>query len=363
MHLLHQALDEDKELQQIVGGLSERTAKNPLKHAIVLDLNPIWLACYRLSEAGLSEDAFFYRFGSLAYRLLQLGGGGGYIDLSRKFSTSHQLTADLFGANLDPSPYLLRIFARPILERGGDGIEYRQRLIQAARETPIPTIVETQEPARLLAAPGDRITSAAPGFGTLGGFVQDTNTKKTFAMTCGHVISTGAASTPSGHLGPCVHAAVPIPLPSGVPCTSSCSFLTDLDVALIDVSGAAVANAASSIAAIIAPGDIVTMNGATSGVRRYEVGGAMVEQTIGGSCWTRLSQFHAPVSVGVLPVAASVAMTPPPDRGDSGAWLLRGAGEWAGMVVAGNALHGYALAGSAIIAQSDKSFGTQLQLA
>ncbi|MHB8269575.1 hypothetical protein [Bradyrhizobium sp.] len=365
MHLLHQALDEDKELQQIVGSLSERIAKNPLKHAIVLDLNPFWLACYRLSEAGLREDTLFYRFPeSLVYAMSGLSGGGGYIDLSREFSTSSQLTEEFFRARLASSPYLLRIFARPILERNGELVEYRQRLVEAARDTPIATIVETQEPAQLLAGSGDRIISASSAYGTLGGFLRDNKSNKTFAVTCGHVISAGAASTTTGYLGPCVHAAVPIPLPSGIPCTSTCGCLTELDVALIDVGGAAVVNVATSIAAILVPKDIVTMKGAKSGrPRRYEVGGAMVEHTIGGSCWSRLSLFQAPVSVGVLPVAVKVGMTPPPDDGDSGAWLVRGGNEWAGMVVAGDALHGFALAGSAIIAQSDRSFGTQLQLA
>jgi hypothetical protein len=116
--------------------------------------------------------------------------------------------------------------------------------------------------------------------------------------------------------------------------------VTQLDVALIDVSGTSVTNLATSIAATVAPGDIVNMNGATSGSRTYEVGGALVEHSIGGSCWDRLFLFHAPVSTGVLPAGVQVALTPPPDDGDSGSWLLRNANEWVGMVVAANPLHG-----------------------
>jgi hypothetical protein len=357
MHLLHRALAEDSRLQDIVANLSGRIAKNPLKHAIVLDLNPFWLASHRLTEAGLSLDLLSYFFSGGP-----LGAGGGYIDLSQQFPRSADLTQTFFGNRKEPySPYMLKIFARPTPD--GQFTEQRQHLVGVARETPIATIVETQEPARLLAARGDRVISSAGVLGTLGGFLLDSISNGTFAITCGHVLSSGPASTSAGHLGQCVHAAMPKTLPAGTACTSGCGYVTELDVALIDVTGTGVTNTASSIAAIVAPGDIVTMDGATSGSRRYEVGGAVVEHTIGGSCWSKLFLFHAPVSVGVLPVGLCVAMTPPPAGGDSGAWLLRNTNEWVGMVVAGNALHGYALAGTDILAQGDSSFSTRLQLA
>jgi hypothetical protein len=360
MHLLHQALDGDGQLQDIIGGLSRRIAENPLKHAIVLDLNPFWLACYRLSEAGLAEELIDTFSGPVPF---SLGGGGGYIDLSRRdFKRSAELTNRFFGGKRDwHSPYLLRIFARPT--PGGESTGLRQQLVNVAREAPLATIVETQEPARLLAAPGDRVTSSSGVLGTLGGFLLDTNSSTTFAVTCGHVISAGTASVATGSLGSCVHAKTPVPLPPGTACTSSCGAMTELDVALIDVSGSSAANVAKSIAATVAPTDIVDMNGATSGHRTYEVGGAVVEHSIGGACWDRLYLFHAPVTGSVLHPALKVAMTPPPDDGDSGSWLLRNADEWAGMVVAGNALHGYALAGTTVMKRSDGLFGTQLKLA
>jgi hypothetical protein len=360
MHLLHRALDDDGELRDIVGRLSRSIAENALKHAIVLDLNPFWLACYRLAEAGLSEDLLpDYYSGRLPYPLGSVGGGGGFVDLSRKISGFIRPTIDMFGDRKDPaSPYLLRIFARPTPD-GGEWTSYRQQLVNAARETPIATIVETQEPARLITAPGDLVTSSTGLVGTLGGFLLDKISGTTFAVTCGHVIAGGTAA----FLGPCVHAKAPIALPPAVPCTSSCGWMTELDVALIDVRGATATNVATSIAAIVAPGDIVNMNGAKSGSLNYEIGGAVVEHSIGGACWDRLFLFHAPVSVGLLAVPVRVALTPTPRGGDSGSWLLRNTSEWVGMVVAANALHGYALAGTSMLARSDSAFGTQLQLA
>lgn len=198
----------------------------------------------------------------------------------------------------------------------------------------------------------------------MGGFLKDGQNGATYAVTCGHVLARGVmASTPTGHLGACIHAMPPTPLPPGTRCSTTCAAMTEIDVALIDVQGAAVTNVATRVAEIVDPGDIVTMKGATSGDMRYEIGGAVVEHSIGGCCWNRLFQFHAPVSGGLLPAAVNVALTPPPKGGDSGAWLLRQQSEWAGMVVASNGLHGYALAGTLILARCNAAFQTQLRLA
>ena len=359
MHLLHQALDSDPLLQQVARGLSERIAGNPLKHAIVLDLNPFWLTCYRLNEAGLNDELLNH-FGAI-YPHQMPGTGGGYVDLSTDFKRATNATLIVFGNRKYPqSPYLLKIFARPSPDRAS--LEQRQQLVNAARETAIATIVETQEPAQLLAAPGDRVISGTGNPGTVGGFFRDSGTGKTFGVTCGHVVSGGSASI-SGHPYTCAHAAVPLTLPAGTVCTTSCGHLTTLDVALLDVTASTPTNVASSIASILAPGDLVSMHGASSGHRHYEIGGAVVEHSIGGACWDRLVLFHAQVTGGVLPIGLRITATPPPARGDSGAWLIRNSNEWAGMVVAANALHGYALAGDTILSQSDALFGTRLGLA
>jgi hypothetical protein len=258
---------------------------------------------------------------------------------------------------------MLRIFALPAPFPDGEWIQQRQLLVNAAKETPIPTIVETQKPAKLLASAGDRVHSSTGVPGTLGGFLRNGPHGAIYAVTCGHVIAAGSASTAAGHLGLCIHAAAPKPLPAGTTCSANCPHVTDLDVALIDVSATPVNNRVTSVAPIISPGDVVEMNGASSGARRYEVGGAVVEHAIGGSCWNKLSIIHAPVSTGLLPVAIGVGMTPPPQGGDSGAWLIRNGGEWAGMIVAGNPLLGFAMSGTDILQNANATFGTQLQLA
>ncbi len=130
-----------------------------------------------------------------------------------------------------------------------------------------------------------------------------------YAVTCGHVISAGAASTPAGHLGLCTYAQVPAALPPGTFCSLRCGFISDLDVALIDVGTAAVTNVATSVAQYVSPGDIVHMDGATSGNRRSEVGGAVVEHSVGGTCWNRLFLVHAPVNRGLLSPGVNVTLS------------------------------------------------------
>lgn len=355
MHLLHQALDSDSFLQDVLRTLSERIAGNPLKHAIVLDLNPFWLSHYRAAEAGLSEESAEYWYGR------RFPTAGGYIDLSRKFKASIAPTETVFGNRNNPdSPYWLRIFALPSHDQGSVGL--RRQLADAARETAIATSVETQEPAQLLAAPGDRINAGTSNPGTLGGFFKDFRSGQIYGVTCGHVVPAASASM-GGASHTSAFASPPVSLPAGVVCTTSCGHVTKIDIALLDMAGMAVSNVATTTVKILSPGDLLTMQGASSGARRYEVGGAVVEHCIGGACWDRLTLFHAPIGGTVLPVGVSVALTPPPVKGDSGAWLIRNGSEWAGMVVAANALHGYAVAGDTLLSETSAGFGVQLDLA
>jgi hypothetical protein len=55
-------------------------------------------------------------------------------------------------------------------------------------------------------------------------------------------------------------------------------------------------------------------------------------------------------------------MTPPPDDGDSGAWLIRANTEWTGMVVAADDLFGYALASTGLIVEANSRFKMDLKL-
>ncbi|OPF96622.1 hypothetical protein [Rhodopseudomonas palustris] len=375
MHQLHGALEEDGGLREALAALSDRTAGNPLKHALVLDLNPFWRAAYHLADSGLSDDIIIgwpdIRFGAPLDLGAWLSASGvvqratGPFDLSRRFEAADQMTNRLFGDcdRLRGGPYIFRIFALPgSSETLKTDPENRRKLVEAARKSPIPTVVETQDAVRLVAAPGDGLVAPAGVLGTLGGFLKDRSRNTVYAVTCGHVIASGTPNCGGVGLGPCVYAAAPLPL-NGAVCQAGCGAMTELDVALIDIQRTAFTNVATSVAKLVSPGDIVAMSGAaTGGTVDYEVGGAVVELAIGGSCWDRLYLFHAPVSSGLLPVGVKVAMTPPPKGGDSGAWLVRGQ-EWAGMVVAGNSLLGYALAGTQVIAASNAQFGTQLDIA
>jgi len=375
MHQLHRALEEDGGLREALAALSDRIAGNPLKHALVLDLNPFWRAAYRLADSGLPEDILEawpdFRFGPPLDIGAWLSTSGvvqrtpGPLDLWRSFEIADRLTKRLFGHydGLTGGPYMFRIFALPgSAETSKIDAENRRKLVEAARKSPIPTVVETQDAVQLVAAPGDQLVASTGVPGTLGGFLKDRTRSTVYAVTCGHVIASGTANCGGVSLGPCVHAAAPVPL-NGAVCQAGCGAMTELDVALIDIQRAAFTNVATSVATLVSPGDIVAMSGAaTGGTVDYEVGGAVVELAIGGSCWDKLYLFHAPVSTGLLPVCVNVAMRPPPKGGDSGAWLLRGH-EWTGMVVASNSLLGYALAGSQVIAASDARFGTRLQIA
>jgi hypothetical protein len=369
MHLLHLALDEDSELRNIINGLSERIVNNPLKHALVLDLNPLWLSAYRLEDAGLSPDILFELF-PFRYLIQDIGTifphilvGGGPIDLSRKFPQIDKFARLIFGGRKNHQPFMLRIFAKPAPSNTGEWIEYRRQLVYAARETPIPTIVETQDLAQLIAAPGDRILSSSGVPGTIGGFLKENTSGNVYAVTCGHVISAGNAYTGNQLFGACSYAMTPTILPPGVGCSTSCGYVTDLDVALVDIGWTQPVNLATSVAQIVSPGDIVIMDGATSGSMRYEVGGAVIDHAIGGSCWSKLFLFHAPVNSGLFGPAVNVAITSPPKGGDSGAWLRRNGNEWVGMVVASNSLFGFALAGTHILTQTQTAFGRTFQLA
>ncbi|RYE61346.1 MAG: hypothetical protein EOO82_02060, partial [Oxalobacteraceae bacterium] len=225
MHLLHRIFDTDENLREIILGLSRRTSENRLKHALVLDFNPYWLAAHDAEYAGISSNYLydaFYRGIAFAPGLLAIGQSRPY-DIDFRSGAAEDLTDRAFDRRKDPSPYLLRIFARP-----GSGTEtdfaLRRQLVAAARETPIPTVVETQEEAELVVAAGDRVNSPAGSRGTIGGFLRDGAAGAVYSVTCGHVIATGTAATPAGPIGPCSFAAVPIALPAGVVCDATCPY-------------------------------------------------------------------------------------------------------------------------------------------
>jgi hypothetical protein len=364
MHLLHRALESDERLRGVVSELSAGIAKNPLKQAILLDLNPYWRMAQRLEAAGLDERVLFDMAAIVdgGFLLPNFVSGGAPIDLNFRSDLAETLTGRLFGyeRQQNDGPYLLRIYSRaaPIGKWEGDSGFYRQ-LVEQARACPIPTVVETHSEAQLIALPGQRVFSNGCS-GTLGGFLRDEDSNVTYGVTCGHVAGPGEVLLSCGTWEECHFSAPPVPLLAGVACSQGCADMTSLDVALLS-SGGSHMNVAKAVAGVVAPGDLVDMDGATSGSRRYEIGAAVVEHAIGGACWNRLYQIHAPTSNGLFPTALSVAMTPPPKGGDSGAWILRGQ-EWAGMVVAADALHGYALAASQIVSETNSRANMNLAL-
>ena len=136
--------------------------------------------------------------------------------------------------------------------------------------------------------------------------------------------------------------------------------MTEMDIALLHV-GKPGTNIAGNIASIVCNGDLLTMQGASSGSHIYEVGGLVVEHEIGGACWEKLIQLHAP-RASLLPVSAGIAMATMPQDGDSGAWLLNGT-DWAGMVVASDkSVFGYAVAADTLIDRSNQKFDRNLVL-
>src|SRR5690606_5390975 len=285
-----------------------------------------WRAAYWLASAGLDEELLYSMFvrpyaGWNQGVLSLIGDMQPPPDLSFRSSIADELTSRFFRRPTQGGPFMLRVFARPepavTRDRG-----YRNQLVEISRSVPLPTVVETQNDPRLIAKPGDRVTSSTSVPGTIGGFLKDVLTGSVYAVTCGHVLTRGMAFTESGALGQCIHAAGPTPLPNGVLCSATCGHLTALDVGLIDVTKP-VTNVAPTVAPLVSPGDIVDMHGATSGRKRYEIGGAVIEHTIAGGCWGSLHLFHAVVSKGLLAPIINLIRTPPPRPGDSGAWLLR----------------------------------------
>ena len=362
MHRLQREIDENKEVRDVVLGLSRRVAENNGKMGILLDLNPIWRLAARLAAAGLEPDHRWYGWVLLDPVMLPFGfvgpGSGGALDLSYRSSFVQELTDLMDGRNRNRSyqPFLLRLLAYTNATQ-----EEREALIDAARATPILTVVNTHPVVRHVHGPGSLIAAAATGrSGTLGGYLTDSGANTHFAVTCGHVAKSGNFMASRRSIGSVTAASAPTPLPDGAKCHVACGSVTELDIALVDV-GSPGMNIADKVAGDVCNGDLVTMDGASSGSHTYEVGGFLVEHEISGACWKRLIQLHAPRH-GLLPVSVSIAAATLPQDGDSGAWVHKGT-EWAGMVVASDkSLFGYAMASDTLIETANRCFGMRLTL-
>ena len=353
MHILHLAIQEDGDLRSAIGGVNDRVSQSPAKLGLILDLNPYWALAHRISSLGLDYDS--WQYGALLWPFSLEGSLGPQrlSDLRREYPYVEPLTVRAFGRPFSRfSPYLLRIVAdRRVVTENPD---LHTSLKTAAREAPLPTIVEVAEPPRLLAKATDALTCPGGATGTLGGFLRDANDGSVYGVTCGHVVPSGTVQTASGALGHCAHAIPPALLGPHGSCHTTAT-VTTADLALLSFPAPVLPSAQSSVAPIISNGDTVVMDG-RNGKVTYMVGGAVVNHYIGNACWDKLFQIHAPVPPGIIPVGVHVALTPPPTAGDSGAWLYRGFNEWAAMVVAADALHGFALAATTVVGEANAAF-------
>ena len=368
MHFLQLELEENVGLREIVYGLSQRSGEVKGKIGLILDLNPFWYEAIRLRETGLDPNSMLRLFPDIipaawAPLLFRLQSTYRFNsdppNLLSRFSIIERLNEYLTGRERDNrfQPFILWLIARPNIRT-----EDREQLLNMAAEMPILTLVQAHDAPELVGAPGSQLLSAGIQ-GTLGGYLRDDKSKSVFAVGCGHAVSGqgGQVQLAGKSTETVVHVRQPTPLPTNVACHAACGSVTDLDLALISTNNVVANNVASSVAKVVGNGQLVEMEGASSGVVKYEIGGVVIDYEIGGSCWKNLVQFHAPIS-GILPAAVKVATTTLPKFGDSGAWLVRNGNEWVGMVVASNSLHGFALPAMHLLSQADAEFGTNMVL-
>jgi hypothetical protein len=367
MHILHEEIERNEYLAGAISELTERTSRNGAKQGLIIDINPIWRLAQRLDAAGLDPEflenrPFYFPMPWPLQYLLGQDSGGPRPNLERRYYFLEQILSR--GSPIERlsefQPFILRLIAKPEPNDPKLEDDYeadRRDLVGAAQKSRILTVVETHPLPQLLLAPGSRLTAGTGQAGTVGGYLRDRNTGRQFAATCGHVFPTGNKASNGWNI---IHLAQPNPSPPHTHCTANCAHITDIDLALLNGPEIA-SNVASSIAGSVWNGQLLEMDGATSGQRTYVVGGAVVEHEIGGACWRKLIQVHAPVA-GILPPAAQVALTPPPKAGDSGAWLRRNTTEWAGMVVASSALFGYALCSDVLVSEANQRFHLDLEV-
>lgn len=361
MHVLREVLREYPRIRDSLFQLSEQISGNAAQQGLFLDLNPLWWAAYCLDKAGVhplrpdvvAQQAFMSPIVVGEPPPPEIG------DFFRDYD-SVRTASDWFfpQRRFRDKPFLARIIGR----MGAMGDDERNQLLAVARDSPVPTVLDMRAEARLLARPGDALTAPGGATGTLGGFLRDGPAGKVYAVTCGHVIAAGTAMTGAGPLGPCLHARPPVMLPAGAVCYAHCATKAEQDLALIDVSGQAVANTCVSVAPYVYSHQLVEMVGARSGVKRYEVGGTALSHEVGGACWGGVFELRLRHSPGILHSNLALLATSPPRNGDSGSWVIDGT-QWCGMVTAADNLCGYALEADSVVAKANADWALNLVLA
>lgn len=371
MHILRQYVSAIEGLT----GFVEQAATNPVTQGIVLDINPIWLAAYRLARAGLRTSAFDmhwsfwpYLFMDDVFRMESFSGDAIDFKWVDKTGWVENLTRNLqddFHKKLQPSalPFVVKAVARPV---GSDLAEQRQALVTLALSQNFMAFVETRPLASLAVAPGDAcLANNVPG--TIGGFLRNGTSKSVYAVTCGHVVSQGTSVSISGkHLGTCSHSHEPSTLPAGQSCTPACPNVNRLDLALIDIGSVTVTNTVTGVAAQIASRQRITFRGGMSGVQNYEVGGTVITYCPGNSnvCFENMFEVRPQSSGGMVSPRVRNFLATVPTQGDSGGWIETVSPvQWCGVLVAADSLMGYALEADDILNEANATFGMMLQLA
>jgi hypothetical protein len=277
------------------------------------------------------------------------------------------------GFEMPEKRVLLRIIFPRFPKPAADELSRARNIIA---NVSVPCIIEFRAKPRLARRPG---TGLIPP-GTLGGLVRD-SVGRVHAVTCGHVVAplVGAGGgdrrvlDERGELlGEIVQAVVPVRSPTGHVCARRRSlpgqpppaldpFANLLDVALVQLSGAAPTTGWGDIFSDFDHGTRVQMAGAVSGRADYAVEAVNLYTKFPPEhsdelpfCYQDLFQIgplsenwigrllHAVQGTRVANLVATV-----PLRGDSGAWVtsaaIHGAPSWLGMLVGVNDSAGYAL--------------------
>lgn len=364
MHYLRTISEQVEGLYQFI----DRALEYKLVQGVVLDINPIWFAAYRIRQAGIELRFNDIYEDSLATSFLETLMTPGptfdqYVDLewnSEAVEYWHYRIFDRsFGHN---SPFIVKAVMFPI--SGPLDAETRYALVRLAQQSPFPTIVETRSPAELVVSPGDRCDPQSGRHGTIGGFLTDKLTGSVYAATCGHVVTAGRVFVNGYPIGQCTHARGPVTLAVGDFCNRACANMTRLDLALIDIRKSIFTNTVSSIAAAITPTEAITVTGGVTGTSSYEVGGACMVYKIGGACWENLFEIRSPSGTGIVSPRVTALLATVPKPGDSGAWVKRAiAPDWCGVLVASDHSTAYALEAETVITEANSEFSMDLVLA
>ncbi|SRR6266550_4486112 len=371
MHFLRAVANEMEGLTRFV----EQVCENSVTQGVIVDLNPIWLAGFRLSQAGLDPNLMFdffdrgFGFHGFAFHNLLLDlvteeqPLDASLDIHWTTGAVDEINRIVFRRELSGIPALLvKVIVSPIVNP--ELVQARAALVETVRGTRFPAIVETRYPAQFVACCGDPCISASGSSGTVGGFLEDRTSGKVYATTCGHVVASGKVSVHGHLIGTCSHVRVPKALASGQLCNSTSASVNRLDFALIDVGAQKVTNTMSTVARQVFPRETISIAGGESGRHPYEVGGVGMVYPVGGVCFGNLFEVRPPAPRGIVSAKLKAALATIPKQGDSGAWVERSSvPDWCGVVVAADHLMGYAMESDSVISEANRQFGMDLGLA